>query len=345
MPSDPAEVAQALTEVAARYVDRLLTVAGPRIIVIDDVHWLDPSSEVMVELIVEATRERPLIVLAGARPSRVPTWAANPGVERLDLQGLAEPETARLATLIARAAVEADGVRSIHQRTGRQSAVHRRDGPRVPRGRDARMARRPGRADRDRAAAHAGHASGRPRRAHRCPGAGRARGARRRLDHRHHASGQLWSSSCSATRCHRATLDHLAEAALIARGDDEEWRFAHALIREAAYAGLLATRRRALHARLADHLEREPRAAALGQIAGPPRGRRATSRARSRCCARPANRRSRSGPRPRRPRSGDRPRTWVRPSDPAAARDRTANVRARRESADGRRRHRAPGPV
>ena len=36
---------------------------------------------------------------------------------RLDLQGLAEPETARLATLIARAAVEAEGVRSIHQRT------------------------------------------------------------------------------------------------------------------------------------------------------------------------------------------------------------------------------------
>ena len=35
----------------------------------------------------------------------------------MDLQGLAEPETARLATLIARAAVEADGVRSIHQRT------------------------------------------------------------------------------------------------------------------------------------------------------------------------------------------------------------------------------------
>jgi hypothetical protein len=63
------------------------------------------------------------------------------------------------------------------------------------------------------------------------------------------------------------TLDHLAEAALIRRGDDGEWRFAHALIRDAAYAGLLASRRRALHARLADHLETRPRAAAPGQIA------------------------------------------------------------------------------
>ena len=43
-PTDPAEVAKALTEVASRYIDRLLTVAGPRIIVIDDLHWLDPSS-------------------------------------------------------------------------------------------------------------------------------------------------------------------------------------------------------------------------------------------------------------------------------------------------------------
>ena len=64
------------------------------------------------------------------------------------------------------------------------------------------------------------------------------------------------------------TLDHLAESALIRRSDDGEWRFAHGLIRDAAYAGLLASRRRALHARLADHLEGlPPRAAAPGQVA------------------------------------------------------------------------------
>jgi predicted ATPase len=63
------------------------------------------------------------------------------------------------------------------------------------------------------------------------------------------------------------TLDHLAEAALIRRSDDGEWRFAHALIRDAAYAGLLASRRRALHTRLADHLEAQPQAAGPGQVA------------------------------------------------------------------------------
>ena len=116
MPSDPADVATALLEVATRYVDRLLTMAGPRILVIDDLHWLDPSSVTLVELLVEATAGRPFIVLAGTRPSGIPAWVDRAGVQRLDLQGLAEPETARLATIIARAAVEAEGVRSIQSR-------------------------------------------------------------------------------------------------------------------------------------------------------------------------------------------------------------------------------------
>ena len=51
------------------------------------------------------------------------------------------------------------------------------------------------------------------------------------------------------------TFDHLAESALIAPDDDDRWRFAHALIHDAAYAGLLASRRRVLHGRLADRLE------------------------------------------------------------------------------------------
>ena len=116
-PSDPAEVASALTEVARHYVERLLTLAGPRVVVVDDLHWLDPSSVTLAELLVEATADRPLIVLAGTRPTGVPSWVDRPDVQRIDLQGLAEPETARLATLVARAAVDADGIRSIHERT------------------------------------------------------------------------------------------------------------------------------------------------------------------------------------------------------------------------------------
>src|SRR6266508_6488197 len=53
-----------------------------------------------------------------ALPISLPAWAGAPGVERLDLDGLAEPDTARLATIVARAAVDVDGARAIHERTG-----------------------------------------------------------------------------------------------------------------------------------------------------------------------------------------------------------------------------------
>jgi predicted ATPase len=53
---------------------------------------------------------------------------------------------------------------------------------------------------------------------------------------------------------------------LIVRYEDR-WRFAHGLIHDAAYAGLLASRRRVLHARLADRLEAGPEPSTPSQIA------------------------------------------------------------------------------
>ena len=65
------------------------------------------------------------------------------------------------------------------------------------------------------------------------------------------------------------------DAGLIVPADDGGWRFSHPLIHDAAYAGLLTTRRRALHARIADHLEAagdpsdgEPRSRSIGRRPG-----------------------------------------------------------------------------
>jgi len=266
MLTDPAEVATALMEVAARYLDRLITLAGPRIIVIDDLHWLDPSSAPMVELIAEITADRPLIVLAGTRPSGIPGWVDRPQVERLDLAGLAEPETARLATLIARAAVEADGVRSIHQRTagnplfiGETVRAFLEDGTLAWRdGRVALIETGPPRVPVTLRAVLGARIDALEPAGREALGVASIIG----VTFRESLLVQLLGEALPPR-----TLDHLAEAALIRRSDDGEWRFAHALIRDAAYAGLLASRRRALHARLADHLETRPQAAGPGQIA------------------------------------------------------------------------------
>ncbi len=265
-PSDPAEVAGGLADVARRYVDRLVTVAGPRAVVIDDLHWLDPSSIPLVEFIAEATTDRPLVLLAGSRPTGIPAWVERPGVNRIDLTGLAEPETARLATLVARAAVDAQGIRSIHERTdgnplfiGETVRAFLEDG--TLEWRDGRVA-----------LIESGHSA--------VPVTLRAvLGAR--IDSLEPSGREALGvasiigitfqerlvEQLLGERLPPRTLDHLAEAAMIRHADEGEWRFAHALIRDAAYAGLLASRRRTLHARLADHLERRPREAAAGQIA------------------------------------------------------------------------------
>jgi hypothetical protein len=65
-----------------------------------------------------------------------------------------------------------------------------------------------------------------------------------------------------------ATLDRLVDAALIVPVGDGRWRFSHPLVHDAAYAGILATRRRRLHARLADTLEARPGSTSVAMIAG-----------------------------------------------------------------------------
>jgi len=53
-------------------------------------------------------------------------------------------------------------------------------------------------------------------------------------------------------------IERLVDAALIAPAGDGTWRFAHPLIHDTAYAGLLASRRRLLHTRLADLIAGKP---------------------------------------------------------------------------------------
>ncbi len=253
-PADPADVAATLTDVAAAYLERLLTATGPRVVVIDDVHWLDPSSAGMVELIVDATVRHPVVVLAGARPGGDPLWSGRAHVRALELGGLTEPETARLATLVARAAVDAEGARSIHLRTGgnplfvgetvrallEDGTLQRRDGRvalvdptdlRVPLTLRAVLGARIDALDAD---------------------------SRDAIDVAsvvgiHFGEGDL--AALLPAPIAPAVLQRLTDAALIEHVDGPDWRFAHALIHDAAYAGLLASRRRSLHGRFADVLE------------------------------------------------------------------------------------------
>jgi adenylate cyclase len=255
MPEDPAETAEILGEVATLYVDRLLTTDGPRVVVVDDVHWVDPSSAGMIELLVRNSAVRPLVVLATMRPGAAPSWADLPHVEHISLSGLEAPETARLATIVARAALDADDAQRIHDRTegnplfiGETVRASIEDGTLELR--DGRMT-----------LVEAG--------APRLPLTLRAvLGAR--IDGLDEPARDVLGVAAVVGIAFQSedlvalleqpvpegALERLVEAALVVSGAEAgAWRFSHPLVRDAAYAGMLAARRRRLHARLADLLE------------------------------------------------------------------------------------------
>ena len=254
MPDDPAEVATALGEVAERYVERLIDTSGARVIVIDDLHWIDRSSDAMVELLVERTRTLPLVIFAAMRPGPPPRWADRDHVRRIRLEGLLEAESGQLATNIARAALDADDARFIHERTG-GNPLFVSETVRAFLA-DGTMAVRNGRMT---LSGDAGHELPVTLRAVLGARIDALSPAARELLGIVSVIGIRFRTDMAAGLVGRpleaAALQELVDGALIRRAESDRWRFTHPLIRDAAYSGLLASRRRDLHGRYATLLE------------------------------------------------------------------------------------------
>ncbi len=265
VPSDPAEATRAIAEACRRYVQRLAEVLGPRVIIIDDFHWTDRSSLPMIDQLVEDAPSLPLVVLVGSRPGELAERYRTRGT-RIELHGLAPPETGELASHVAGAELAIDDALAVHERTG-GNPLFIGETVRAMLD-DGILALRSGRLQLNRLAS-----PGLPVTLRALLGA--------RIDALSHAAreaigvasvvGISFTSELVGEllgrRPSRATFDRLADAALIVPIDGHgRWRFAHAMIHDAAYAGLLASRRRALHAKLADRLADMPRVG-IGQIA------------------------------------------------------------------------------
>ncbi|HEV7810664.1 MAG TPA: adenylate/guanylate cyclase domain-containing protein, partial [Candidatus Limnocylindrales bacterium] len=116
--SEPSAVAAAIRSLARAYLERLIELDGPRVIVVDDLHWLDPSSAGLFEELVLVAERAPLVLLVGSRPEGLRhAWLDRPSVIRLALGGLDEPQTGELAGSVARAAVDVEDARRLLQRT------------------------------------------------------------------------------------------------------------------------------------------------------------------------------------------------------------------------------------
>jgi adenylate cyclase len=257
VPEDPAETTAILGEIAVAYLDRLLAEDGPRVVILDDVHWIDTSSVGFLELLVRRAADRPLVVIATMRPGPPPSWGSLPHVERIDLSGLAAPETAQLATIVARAALGADDARQIHERTqgnplfiGETVRASIEDGTLELRdGRMVLVGSRTPQLPLTLRAVLGARIDGLDEAARDVLGVASVIGIRFRDDD---------IADLLERPIPPGALDRLVDATLILPRGDGTWRFSHPLVHDTAYAGLLASRRRRLHARLADRIESGP---------------------------------------------------------------------------------------
>jgi adenylate cyclase len=267
VPPDPQAVADAVRSVAVRYVERLLEDSGPRVVVVDDLHWLDPSSAGIFEELVGIADRLPLLLLVATRPEVVrPEWLRGERVRSIRLPGLDEVETGELAEAVAGVTVDDADVRELHARTGGNPLFI---------GETVRAIVDEGAITSDGRLAIAGAA-----------GSAMPVTLRALLGGRIDALAPecrtvLRVASVLGMGFHEATIEdvldggvdaetyeRLADAAMIVPVDSSGgWRFCHPLIHDAAYSSLLASDRRALHARVADRIERRTPDGPIGIVA------------------------------------------------------------------------------
>ncbi len=235
-------------------VTTILTAAArarPTLLVLDDLHWADAVSLLLVRFLARALRDAPLLVLGTYRADEIarddPRLAELTTIARdacrLDLRGLGDADVARLIASTTGAAPASGLVRAVRERThGNPFFV-------------SELARLLGEEDGEAAVAHAV-----PREIRET--------VRRRLERLPPASHQLLRLAAAigreftadvlagaARQEQRAVLGLLDEAAtagavLPPRTAADPWVFAHGLIRDVLYDELGAAERRDAHGRI-----------------------------------------------------------------------------------------------
>ena len=266
VPIKPGRVAEAMRELAVRYTGRLIEVSGPRVIVIDDLQWLDPSSAGMIDELVRLTARLPLILLFGMRPHSGPTIPSIARLERIRIAGLDEAHTGELAAAMAGTSVDPADARRLHARTA-GNPLFITETMRVVLDDGAPVGGRLNLEGGD-------HRASVPVTIRALLGA--------RIDSLSENGREVLRIASVVGMVFReafveevvgesvdpAIYERLAEASLIVPLDGSgRWRFGHPLIHDAAYAGLLASRRRRVHARVADRLEASGSRGAIGVVA------------------------------------------------------------------------------
>jgi len=250
-----ARVFEALFAWLARLAARL-----PVLLLIEDAHWLDPTSLELLALVIDRAPSARLLVVVTARPEFVPAWPSHPHVSVIALNRLDRRDGATLVEQVAGRALPDDVLASILARTdgvplfveeltktvlesgvlgeidGRYVLERPLPPAAIPDTLQASLFARLDRLSAAREVAQIGAAIGRS------------------------FPYDLLAEVAPLGPAPLATaLAELEAAELVFRRGrlpDAVYTFKHALVRDAAYAGLLKSKRRVLHAAIAEALER-----------------------------------------------------------------------------------------
>jgi DNA-binding SARP family transcriptional activator/tetratricopeptide (TPR) repeat protein len=234
--------------------------ATPPVLVVEDLHWADPTTLELLERLVRELATEPILVLVTLRPERVPAWASASYATVVTLDHLGASELEALVGGILNVATPPDGlVSTIEERSDgvplfaeelllalRDAGTLRRTdagweladlrgGPAVPDTLHDLLLARLDRLGTARIVAEVGAVLG------------------RRFDRE-----LLQEVAELDERALDEGLARLVDAELLhvrGRGASARYFFKHALIRDAAYASLVRSARRSLHARVARMLE------------------------------------------------------------------------------------------
>ncbi|PKP68242.1 MAG: hypothetical protein CVT83_05935, partial [Alphaproteobacteria bacterium HGW-Alphaproteobacteria-5] len=232
---------------------------GPVLMILEDAHWIDPTSLEAFGRMVEKLKDLPILLVITYRPEFNAPWVGDSHVTTINLNRLDDAEAARIvASLAGNKPLSADTIADI---------VDRSDG--IPLFLEE-MTKAVLEAESEGAARETVAAA--PSQSHAVPASLHASlmsrldrlGPAKGIAHVGAAIGRSFSHALLAAVANddpdtlRIHLDRLIASGLLFRQGqppDATYLFKHALIRDAAYSMLLREPRRALHARILEALE------------------------------------------------------------------------------------------
>jgi hypothetical protein len=242
----------------------------PTLIVIEDIHWADPSTLELLNHLIEAVQKRPMLLVVTARSEMRPAWAARPQVTVQSLSGLDRPAAVTLIkqvasgrelpqTVIDRIIAHADSVPLFIEELTKTVLKEIEDNKlgdhlpslgslsidAVPKSLHSSLMARLDRLSAGKEVAQIGAVIG-----------------------REFSFDLVQTVSALPAQQLESTLAELARAEIIvAHGHPPlaNYTFKHALVQDAAYASLLRERRRKIHLRVAEEIEKR----SAGDVAEP----------------------------------------------------------------------------